>query len=209
MKGGGEEEEEGGKWRGRATAEGTAGKRHARGTLVSAPARVERTFALSLDGFGTRASLIPALAFASYTSLLLRLCAPVVRHVVVMGFLTEGDTLPWDEAQKWSDYIREHGITQFLHIYRQNKARANETLFWGDEVRVFLMLVRTREALSRREAPHNSNRRPRFLSCVPTDLPCLPWLCFVCVMPPLDVHYAAYRSNTSSSRCCIRNIVRF
>jgi len=51
-----------------------------------------------------------------------------------MGFLTEGDTLPWEEAKKWADYIREHGITQFLHLYHRNKARSNETLFWGDEV---------------------------------------------------------------------------
>lgn len=61
-----------------------------------------------------------------------------------MGFLTEGDTLPWEEAKKWADYIREHGITQFLNIYRRNRSRTNETLLWGDEVRPFLRL-RTHE----------------------------------------------------------------
>lgn len=53
-----------------------------------------------------------------------------------MGFLTEGTTLPWEEAQKYADYIREHGIAQFLATYRKNAARTNEVLYWGDEVRV-------------------------------------------------------------------------
>jgi glutamate--cysteine ligase catalytic subunit len=59
-----------------------------------------------------------------------------------MGFLTEGTTLPWEEAKRYADYIREHGITQFLHIYRKNLARSNETLYWGDEVRIGLASLR-------------------------------------------------------------------
>lgn len=51
-----------------------------------------------------------------------------------MGFLTDGNTLPWDEVAKVADYIRAHGIIQFLEIYRRAKDRCNDSLKWGDEV---------------------------------------------------------------------------
>ncbi|KAH9256149.1 hypothetical protein BASA81_005937 [Batrachochytrium salamandrivorans] len=36
------------------------------------------------------------------------------------------------------DYVREHGVTQFLNIYNQVKSRTNDDLLWGDELEYHL-----------------------------------------------------------------------
>lgn len=54
--------------------------------------------------------------------------------VCTMGFMAEGNTLGWAEASKHAEYIRQHGIQQLLHIYKQYKDRKNDKLQWGDEV---------------------------------------------------------------------------
>lgn len=53
-----------------------------------------------------------------------------------MGFLDEGETLPWEKAKELADYIRDNGIEQFLNIYEARKLRNNDELKWGDEVRI-------------------------------------------------------------------------
>jgi glutamate--cysteine ligase catalytic subunit len=52
-----------------------------------------------------------------------------------MGLLTDGTPLHWDEAKKHAEFIRMHGIKQFLAIYRQCKDRTLQENLWGDEVR--------------------------------------------------------------------------
>lgn len=52
-----------------------------------------------------------------------------------MGLLTLGHPLPWEETKKYTQHIREHGIEQFLHIYKKLNDRRNDCLKWGDEVR--------------------------------------------------------------------------
>ncbi|CAF0782918.1 unnamed protein product [Adineta ricciae] len=56
-----------------------------------------------------------------------------------MGLLTQGHPLDWEETKKYAQYIRDHGIEQFLHIYKKLKDRRNDCLKWGDEVE-FLMV---------------------------------------------------------------------
>jgi glutamate--cysteine ligase catalytic subunit len=51
-----------------------------------------------------------------------------------MGFLTDGKTLDWEQAQEHLAYIKEHGIIQFLNIYKKFKDRQDNVLLWGDEV---------------------------------------------------------------------------
>ncbi|KAF9478808.1 glutamate-cysteine ligase catalytic subunit [Pholiota conissans] len=51
-----------------------------------------------------------------------------------MGLLYLGTPLPWDEAKKYADHVRTHGITQFLHIWDRLKDRHGDELLWGDEV---------------------------------------------------------------------------
>jgi len=47
-----------------------------------------------------------------------------------------GTPLVWDEAKKYADHVRTHGITQFLHIWDRLKDRTGDELLWGDEVRL-------------------------------------------------------------------------
>ena len=51
-----------------------------------------------------------------------------------MGLLTQGRPLTWEETKKYTEFIREHGIEQFIHIYNKVKDRRNDCLKWGDEV---------------------------------------------------------------------------
>lgn len=51
-----------------------------------------------------------------------------------MGLLTLGHPLSWEETQKYTQMIREHGIEQFIHLYKKLKDRRNDGLKWGDEV---------------------------------------------------------------------------
>lgn len=52
-----------------------------------------------------------------------------------MGLLDfDGEPLSWEETKKYVDHVRDHGITQFLHIYEKLKNRHGDILKWGDEV---------------------------------------------------------------------------
>jgi len=54
-----------------------------------------------------------------------------------MGLLALGTPLPWSEAKKHADYVREHGIEQFLSVWEKLKDRTGDRLMWGDEVSPF------------------------------------------------------------------------
>lgn len=43
--------------------------------------------------------------------------------------------MPWSEAKQHANYVREHGIEQFLKIWHRLKDRTGDVLLWGDEVR--------------------------------------------------------------------------
>ncbi|KAF5351769.1 hypothetical protein D9756_007617 [Leucocoprinus leucothites] len=51
-----------------------------------------------------------------------------------MGLLYLGTPLAWDDAKKYADHVRNHGITQFLHIWDRLKDRHGDELLWGDEL---------------------------------------------------------------------------
>uniref|UniRef100_A0A672HLV3 Glutamate--cysteine ligase n=1 Tax=Salarias fasciatus TaxID=181472 RepID=A0A672HLV3_SALFA len=54
-----------------------------------------------------------------------------------MGLLSQGSPLNWEETRKHADYIRKHGILQFLNIYNKVKDRQKDVLKWGDELLLF------------------------------------------------------------------------
>ena len=62
-----------------------------------------------------------------------------------MGLLAMGSPLSWDETKKHADYVRKHGIIQFLHIYHRLKNRQNDILKWGDEVSLCATVVHNPE----------------------------------------------------------------
>ena len=70
-----------------------------------------------------------------------------------MGFMSDGATMSWSDAQRVLAYVKEHGVRQFLAIYNDKKASTNSKLLWGDEVEYLLVRfdhARKRVALSLR-----------------------------------------------------------
>lgn len=51
-----------------------------------------------------------------------------------MGLLTQGTPMAWHDATHLIDYVKKHGIVQFLKIYAKLKDRHGDDLKWGDEV---------------------------------------------------------------------------
>ena len=56
-----------------------------------------------------------------------------------MGLLSEGSPLTWEETKKHAEHVREHGIKQFINLYRRLKDRQGDILKWGDEVEYILV----------------------------------------------------------------------
>lgn len=50
-----------------------------------------------------------------------------------MGLLVAGTPLKWEDALEWLDFVRKHGIEQFLHTYDRVKDIRGDVLKWGDE----------------------------------------------------------------------------
>jgi hypothetical protein len=67
--------------------------------------------------------------------------APRHGYTVQMGLLALGTPLTWEEASKYADHVREHGITQLLNIWNRYKSRSGDKLYWGDEVRVSRIII--------------------------------------------------------------------
>ncbi|CAE6472141.1 unnamed protein product [Rhizoctonia solani] len=51
-----------------------------------------------------------------------------------MGLQFQETPLDWEESRKYADYIREHGVTQFLNIWQKQKSRKDYPFRWGDEI---------------------------------------------------------------------------
>nr|AZS52301.1 gammaglutamyl cysteine synthetase 1 [Hebeloma cylindrosporum] len=62
-----------------------------------------------------------------------------------MGLLYLGTPLVWDEAKKYADHVRSHGITQFLHIWDRLKDRQGDELLWGDEIEYMVVSFDAKE----------------------------------------------------------------
>lgn len=51
-----------------------------------------------------------------------------------MGVLIDGALLKWEETKKLSNHVRQHGIEQFINLYRRWRHRDGDVFKWGDEV---------------------------------------------------------------------------
>ena len=58
-----------------------------------------------------------------------------------MGLLSKGTPLSWEQSKAFHDYVKKHGIVQFLHIYATMSSRENDVFLWGDEVEHMLVTV--------------------------------------------------------------------
>lgn len=56
-----------------------------------------------------------------------------------MGLLTEGSPLSWEETKKLAPHVRQHGITQFINLYKKLRDREGDVLKWGDEVEYIIV----------------------------------------------------------------------
>lgn len=56
-----------------------------------------------------------------------------------MGLLTEGSPLTWEETKKLAQHVREHGIIQFINLYKRLRDRQGDVLKWGDEVEYIIV----------------------------------------------------------------------
>jgi glutamate--cysteine ligase catalytic subunit len=58
-----------------------------------------------------------------------------------MGLLTSGCPLGWWDALPHLDYIREHGIEQFVNVFTATRQRQGDVLKWGDEIEYTILVV--------------------------------------------------------------------
>ena len=56
-----------------------------------------------------------------------------------MGLLTVGKPLKWGDSVQHIDYIKKHGIEQFINLYRAQKDRRSDSFKWGDELEYLLL----------------------------------------------------------------------
>lgn len=67
-----------------------------------------------------------------------------------MGLLKVGKPYSWDDARDHRQYVRHHGVVQFLNIYNRVKDITNDELLWGDEVRVSYKLLKKHQSVKLR-----------------------------------------------------------
>ncbi|KAJ0181262.1 hypothetical protein K1T71_003347 [Dendrolimus kikuchii] len=56
-----------------------------------------------------------------------------------MGLLTEGSPLTWEETKALAEHVRQHGVEQFINLYRKLQDRTGDVLKWGDEVEYIIV----------------------------------------------------------------------
>jgi glutamate--cysteine ligase catalytic subunit len=57
-----------------------------------------------------------------------------------MGLLTVGKPMRWDKSKPHLNYVREHGVLQFLNVWHAVKDVKNVVLRWGDEIETHVMV---------------------------------------------------------------------
>ncbi|CAF4882486.1 unnamed protein product [Pieris macdunnoughi] len=56
-----------------------------------------------------------------------------------MGLLTEGSPLTWEETKALAEHVRQHGVEQFINLYKKLRDRTGDVLKWGDEVEYIIV----------------------------------------------------------------------
>jgi len=56
-----------------------------------------------------------------------------------MGLLVKGVPLDWPKSLEHLKYVREHGVLQFINLYKSMLTRSNDVLLWGDEIEYMIV----------------------------------------------------------------------
>ena len=60
-----------------------------------------------------------------------------------MGLLSEGEPLSWNETKKWADHVRQHGVLQFIELYKKLETRkvSNHSNSFSTEAKYYMKLT--------------------------------------------------------------------
>ena len=61
------------------------------------------------------------------------------RNVRGLAMLVEGRPLEWEESIEHLEYVRKHGIHQFVNTWNRVKSLSNEKLLWGEETEMSIL----------------------------------------------------------------------
>ncbi|XP_057331273.1 glutamate--cysteine ligase-like isoform X2 [Microplitis mediator] len=56
-----------------------------------------------------------------------------------MPQVAAGASLTWEETKEVSEYIKHHGILQFINLYKKNKDTRDDEFKWGDEIEYMIV----------------------------------------------------------------------
>lgn len=62
-----------------------------------------------------------------------------------MGILPEGTVLSWPETKALAPFVQEHGVEQFINLYRKSKNRHGDPFKWGDEIEYLIVKFNDRK----------------------------------------------------------------
>ena len=80
-------------------------------------------------------------------SALLAPIRPTTHHTKRRAVLTVGTPLNWPDALDRLAYVREHGIDQFIEMWRRSQTlKRDDDLLWGDEVEYAILRVTDEQA---------------------------------------------------------------
>ena len=60
-----------------------------------------------------------------------------------MGLLSEGEPLSWNETKKWADHVRQHGVLQFIELYKKLETRKVSNLQIHFTLKISIPINRT------------------------------------------------------------------
>jgi len=95
-----------------------------------------------------------------------------------MGFLSEGKPLDWSKSQQFLDYVKKHGVVQFLNTLRTCEKKQYPEFLWGDEVEYIIikmvdgrarLSLRTKEILE--DIKKDNSKKSKFYECKCNVLP--------------------------------------
>jgi len=92
-----------------------------------------------------------------------------------MGLLKVGTPLHWDDMLEHCNYIRHHGVLQFLATYRRMQHLENDPFFYGDELEYSLLKLDSKNKkvrLSLRGSEVMEKLRKQEQESLPTGLGC-------------------------------------